>query len=201
MFATWWRAFMNRPGNLWQRRRSQRYRPGFEYLEERAVPATFVVNTTADEFDGGTPAKPAGPDGLLSLREAIALANVTPGQNTIKLPAGKFTLSGGSLAADPTAGPSGDGLSVIGAGAGLTVIDGAGAGAVFALSSTGPADFSFKGLTITGGATRGDGGGINLATAGDNLTLRNVIVSGNAAGGDGGAIADFGSGARLTLFN
>src|SRR5262249_13101522 len=36
-----------------------------------------------DDLDGGTLADPAGPDGTLSLREAITVANLNPGTDTI----------------------------------------------------------------------------------------------------------------------
>src|SRR5262249_41039443 len=54
-------------------------RPRLELLEDRRVPSTFTVTTTADDLDGGTLANPAGPDGTLSLREAITAANMSAG--------------------------------------------------------------------------------------------------------------------------
>src|SRR5262249_3402066 len=55
------------------RRLQVRSRPWLEALETRLAPATYTVTTTADEQDGpafafGNP----GPDGLLSLREALS---------------------------------------------------------------------------------------------------------------------------------
>jgi hypothetical protein len=58
-------------------------RPRLEPLEDRRVPSTFTVTTTADDLDGGTLADPAGPDGTLSLREAITVANLMAGTDTI----------------------------------------------------------------------------------------------------------------------
>jgi hypothetical protein len=180
-------------------RQARRYRPTLEVLEERAVPALFYVNTTTDEFDGGTPANPAGPDHLLSLREAIALADADGGANTIVLPAGHFSLSRTSQSANPTAGPLQvtDALTIVGAGAGQTIIDGAQIGSVFVLGSSAQANFSFQGLTITGGLTTGNGAGIDLVTAGDSLTLTNVVVTGNTSGNNGGGI--FVLGGNITL--
>src|ERR1700704_2176239 len=68
-------------------RRSRRqsrasWKPLLEQLECRAVPSTFTVNTTLDE-DDATPMLSAGPDGNLSLREAINAANANPGPDTI----------------------------------------------------------------------------------------------------------------------
>jgi hypothetical protein len=57
------------------------YQPRLELLEDRLVPSIFTVNTTSDDLDGGTLADPAGPDGTLSLREAITVANLNPGQS------------------------------------------------------------------------------------------------------------------------
>src|SRR5262249_8428344 len=60
-------------------RRSPRRQPrrlSFEQLEDRCVPSTFSVSTTTDENDAaqqGMP--PAGPDGQLSLREAVNAVN------------------------------------------------------------------------------------------------------------------------------
>jgi hypothetical protein len=52
-------------------------------LEDRCVLSTFTVTTTADDIDGGTLLNPAGPDGTLSLREAITVANLSSGTDTI----------------------------------------------------------------------------------------------------------------------
>jgi hypothetical protein len=61
-------------------RRSRRFRPSVEALENRSLPApvTLTVTTNLDEADGGTLQNPAGPDGKLSLREAILVANLNP---------------------------------------------------------------------------------------------------------------------------
>src|SRR5262245_49425280 len=70
-----------------------RCRPALEPLEYRCVPAIFTVTTTADAIDGGTLADPTGPDGKLSLREAINLANLSPGLDTVQLPRGRYNLT------------------------------------------------------------------------------------------------------------
>src|SRR5262249_13074966 len=63
-----------RPCRLW-----------LECLEDRALPSTFMVNTTLDEVIPG--------NGKLSLREAITAANTHPGADTIILPAGVFKIT------------------------------------------------------------------------------------------------------------
>ena len=68
----------NRHGRKMSRRRSdaakrkkrQPFQPDFHGLEKRMMPATFLVNTTADSGAG-------------SLRQAILDSNATPGSNTI----------------------------------------------------------------------------------------------------------------------
>jgi hypothetical protein len=55
-------------------------------LEGRTLLSAYpvlTVNTTVDEKDGGTLVSPAGPDMKLSLREAITVANLDSGANTI----------------------------------------------------------------------------------------------------------------------
>src|SRR5262249_14604317 len=51
-------------------------------------PFRFIVDTTSDDIDGGTRANPRGPDGKLSLREAITLVNLNPGTDTIEFQIG-----------------------------------------------------------------------------------------------------------------
>ena len=94
-----------------------------EALELRACPAVFLVDITADEDDGNTAA------GDLSLREAVILADISAGNDTIVLPAGTYALT---IANPPThdAGPAAGDLDIIngniifqGAGQGATIID------------------------------------------------------------------------------
>src|SRR4051812_15296418 len=76
--------------------RRPRVRPTLDVLEDRLAPAVFTVTTTLDDFDsGGAAAAGAGPDGVLSLREAVSLANQTNDgtANVIVLPAGTFNLT------------------------------------------------------------------------------------------------------------
>src|SRR5262245_7234428 len=90
---------------------------GFECLEERSVPATFVANTFADVVDPG--------DAFLSLREAIDRANALPGPDTIKLRAGVYKIS---LLGDDNSNVAGDfdvtdSLTLLGKGASFTAIE------------------------------------------------------------------------------
>src|SRR6188768_1032237 len=94
------------------------FRPRLEFLEDRAVPATFTVNTTLDDV---TPA-----NGKFSLREAIGKANNLVGADVIVLPAGVFkvTLGGAGENANSTGDfDITDSVTITGAGRGLTFLD------------------------------------------------------------------------------
>src|SRR2546421_11806610 len=67
-------------------RRERACKPIVDQLEGRRLLSAYpilTVNTTVDEKDGGTLVSPAGPDMKLSLREAITVANLDSGANTI----------------------------------------------------------------------------------------------------------------------
>jgi hypothetical protein len=141
-----------------------------------------IIVTTADDVVDAT-------DAVLSLREAITLANVNPDadtitfdvsldDSTIKLLRGELELT-----SDITIDGDIDGDNV----ADIT-IDGAYASRVFKISSDGKA--TLDALTITGGnADRG--GGIYIASGGD-ATVTNSTLSGNTANkGNGGGILNF----------
>src|SRR5262249_28738263 len=146
------------------------------------------VTTFADVVDPN--------DGVLSLREAITLANdTTTVADTIQLQAGVYKITIPPDPNPPAPGTSGSfairaDTTLVGAGAGTTVIDGGHLDRVFTVngSSADPIGVSFQGLTVTGGESKGDGGGILMAYA--NLTLSDCVVSGNTASGDGGGISN-----------
>jgi hypothetical protein len=70
-------------------------------------------------------------------------------------------------------------LTISGAGAAQTVVDGTQSGRVFNIGGT----VTLSGMTVTNGETSGDGGGIfNSGT----LAVTNCIISNNSAGSDGG---------------
>ncbi len=142
---------------------------------------TFVVTKTADTNDGVC-------DADCSLREAIIAANASPGPDVITLPAGTYTLTIPGTGED--AGATGDldilgDLTINGAGASTTVVDGGGIDRVFHIVSA--FTVVFNDFTIQGGvANLADGGGLlNEGTA----TLNNCTIGGNSApSGDGGGI-------------
>ena len=133
------------------------------------IAPSFVVNTTADAFGFYS--------GTTSLREAIASANVVPGQ-TITFGKSVFntpqtiTLGGTQLELTDTTGTE----SITGPAAGVTVSAG-GNSRVFQVD--GGVTASISGLTISGGNTSGNGGG--LYNDGGNVTLTDCTVSDNSS--------------------
>jgi CSLREA domain-containing protein len=142
----------------------------------------FTVTKTADTADGKC-------DADCSLREAIIAANASFGADTIKLPAGTYTLS--IVGTDEDASAAGDlditgDISIAGDSATNTIIDAAEIDRIFEIDPTGSgliADISQ--VTLRNGSApdvadieRKTGGGIdNRGT----LALTNVVISGNAA--------------------
>jgi hypothetical protein len=157
-----------------------------ECLEDRAVPATFNVTTTLDVVD------PA--DGKRSFREAVNAANARVGADVIVLPTGVYQLA--LAGANENGNATGDfdisdEVTIRGAGAAVTIIDGQDLDRV--LDILGPAPASIKveieGLAIRNGNTPDlGGGGINFGNA--NLVLRDCAILDNRAGGNGGGISN-----------
>jgi hypothetical protein len=151
------------------------------------VGGVLAVTTTADTNDGNTSSIEAllankGADGEISLREAIIAANNTTGADSFSLGAGTFTLSGTELTIS-------DDLSITGAGAGATIIDGASLSRIFNFTS---GTVTISDLTITNGdAGAGNGGGIQISTSA-TVNLDNVALTGNT-GFFGGAIVNAGA--------
>lgn len=153
------------------------------------VLATFTVDTTADTVDDDPGDGVAeDDDGNTSLRAAIMEANALGGSHTIILPAGTYTLNASAVLEDFAA--SGDldirvDITIDGAGSGTTTIDGNGADRVFSVTGSTDIDFVLNGVTVTGGNTDFDGGGIRVAT-GNTFTAEDIVVTGNQAERGGG---------------
>src|SRR6516164_5731912 len=175
-----------RPGAV-ERRQRRRMRPTLMALEDRRLLSTIVVNNPTD-----TPVV-----GQIDLRQAIALANTNGGNETITFDSTVFkapqtiTLNPtlGQLELSDTTGTE----AIVGPGKGVTV-DAGGASRVFQID--GAVTASMSGLTISGGTTTGNGGG--LYNDGGNATLTNCTVSGNSAGRNGGGLYSAYSTATLT---
>jgi hypothetical protein len=161
-------------------------------LPSFAEAASITPNTTFDETAAG---------GTCSLREAVSSANANAdqggcthsgsyGADTIKLQGGDYDLilkagspedanASGDL--DVTAGT----LTIQGLGREVTAIDGSHIDRVLDVLNAGTA-LSVSGVTVRGGKTTGNGGGIRAL--GTTLNLTGSTVSGNTAGAGGGGI-------------
>jgi CSLREA domain-containing protein len=136
---------------------------------------TYLVTTTADTNDGRC-------DAQCSVREAILAANAHPGADTVRIPAGVYTLT--IQGVNESAGATGDlditgPVDVVGAGQGHTILDGARIDRVLSVLGDGPTRVS--GLTVRHGLApvRGGGGG-GIHMGGLALALSHVTVTGNA---------------------
>ncbi len=169
---------------------SRRVRPlRIEPLEARCLLTQFVVDTLVDESDGDFSA------GDLSLREAIEQANDREGADTIRfdpaLAGGTIVLSGTQLTVSDPAGTTIEGSSSLD----LT-INADRRSRVMATS--GPARLTISWLTLSGGLTSTNGGGIQ--TLEGTVELTNVRVINNRSEGQGAGLS-VGLDATLRLTN
>jgi uncharacterized repeat protein (TIGR01451 family) len=148
----------------------------------------FTVTKTADDATSGSG----------SLRDCISAGNATSGA-TITVPAGTYTLTINGQGENANA--TGDlditaGMTIVGAGADVTIIDGGGNDRVFDVRVN--AAVMLSNLTIRNGnpGAGNDGGGVANSTG--PLTLTNVTISGNTAR-DGAGI--YNNSGTVTLTN
>jgi fibronectin-binding autotransporter adhesin len=147
----------------------------------QSQPGPLVVDTAIDGLGSGI--------GQLSLRQAVNLADVLTGGATITFDKSTFSaptiidLTSGQLELSNTTGP----VNILGPGLGKLAISGAGVSRVFQVDKG--ASASLSGMTIIGGVTSGDGGGLlNFGS----VTLTGDAIVGNSAA-DGGGIANSGT--------
>ena len=159
-----------------------------------SVLVSFTVDTNADTADAN-PGDGLAQDasGNTSLRAAIEEANALGGADTITIGAGTFTLSGGQLSISSD-------ITITGAGADQTFIDGASLSRIFDITS---GTVTISNLTITNGSLSGDrGAGVQIWNSA-TVELTDVVVSGNSTTGgvssaQGGGIRNLGT---LTMDN
>ncbi|MDO8617189.1 MAG: choice-of-anchor Q domain-containing protein [Dehalococcoidia bacterium] len=148
--------------------------------------ANFTVTKTADTADGAC-------DADCSLREAIIAANALPGADTITLPAGVYTLAiagpGEGAAATGDLDIAGD-LTINGAGAATTIVDGNGTHRVFKIFDGTHA--TIDGVTVRNGLGEETMGGGGIWSHGW-LTLTRSSVVDNDTAGSGGGVVNFGT--------
>jgi uncharacterized repeat protein (TIGR01451 family)/CSLREA domain-containing protein len=152
----------------------------------------FTVNSALDAVDVAPGDGACADDaGNCTLRAAIQEANELPGADTIALPAGVFqlTLSGtGEEAAATGDLDITDDLTVNGAGAATTTIDGGDLDRVFDIGPNGASiAVAFNRLTIRNGTASGAAGGAIRVNVG-SVTLTDSSLAENSADTNGGAI-------------
>ncbi|MBX7103985.1 MAG: right-handed parallel beta-helix repeat-containing protein [Gemmataceae bacterium] len=193
--TVFWKSFRRAQGNS-RNRVAMRPRLTMHSLEDRLVPATFVVSnlldgavTTAGEIPG-------------SLRQAIFDANALAGADVIDLSGvmGKIPLSAGQFKVT-------DSVSLIGPGAGKLTIDAGGTSRHFTIDNGAVSvlNVGLSGLTLTGGVATNENGG-SILCGNESLTLNGMVITGNSlagfyANGGGIAMGMGGQGASLTVNN
>ncbi len=165
--------------------------------------ATVIVTNTLDIVNGDTSSIVAllasdGGDGI-SLREAIAAANSTAGDDTITFGGATFTDStADTIRLEGTELTITGNITITGTGAELLTISGDNASRVLNIANG--TVLLLDGLTIANGTTNSSGGGVLNA---GNLTIRNSVIRNNTANGsssDGGGIYNLNTG-TLALEN
>ena len=140
------------------------------------TPGTYYVDPvqgTDDTAHGGS----AGAEAWKSLHFALELINNgISGDYTLNLPAGTYSFAGGEADAALRIDQS---LTIVGAGPGTTIIDGAGSGAwtTGLLITDGAPDVTIQGVSIRNFAK-----GIEVQSGGGCLKLLNVAISLNGIG-------------------
>lgn len=184
-------------------RRRRTFVDSIQRLEDRALLATFVVNSTTDAPDADlTDGIAQDAAGNVTLRAAIQQANALSGGDTITLPAGNFFLNlTGSGENNCATGDLDilDGVTLTGAGADVTFINGVSQDRVFDIATG--VTVKIEKVTIASGTamiSQEDGGGLRNAGM---LTLVDDVFTSNTAAGGGGAIASYGAGSTLTITN
>jgi CSLREA domain-containing protein len=156
----------------------------------QAAPAglAFAVNTVADAPDanpGNQVCETANGNGVCTLRAALMEANGLPGADTVFLPANaQHYLLTGALTID-------DDLTLTGAGAASTVINGNGLATQDRVLSINSSTVNISGVTIRNGRPSERGGGI--FSYGSVLTLSGVVLNDNEATFGGGLFVVGGS--------
>lgn len=170
-------------------------------LVEPAWAATFVVNSTADAVDaipGDGTCSTAG--GVCTLRAAIQEANALAGVDTITVPAGTYLLTIAGINEDAAATGDldiNDALTLSGAGATTTIVDGGGLDRVFQVRSF-LQTVNISAITIRGGGGGALGAGI-LKNTFATLNITDSVITSNS-GTDGAGVENSGGG-TVTITN
>jgi hypothetical protein len=161
------------------------------------VSAATITVTRIDDPAGPVDGRACIPSTDCSLRGAILAANANLGADTINLSTGTYILQIAGTDETAAAGDLDitDDLTITGAGADKTIIDGSGIiDRVFDVRPSGVTlTINISRVKITGGnlpnAGPNVGAGIAVRSAFTNLTLSEVVIDGNTTGTNGGGIA------------
>ncbi len=178
-----------------------------------AAGTTYNVNSTVDEPNAtlGSPVCSSITSTVCTLRAAVMAANANPGADTIMLPSGTFhlTITGTDDLARVGDLDITDDVTIVGAGDGLTIVDG---------SQLSPGDRLFDlrpsvrvtmtGLTLRNGRASDYGGAIRIGdpaqvNGGASLDISNCSILNNQAGppGRGGGFFNAHAGSTLVITN
>lgn len=155
------------------------------FLSTSLWAATFTVTKTADTNDGSC-------DADCSLREAIDVANGTPGQDIVVIPEGVYliTIVGNDGTNDAGDFDISEGVTLQGAGADKTVIDANSKDRAFDVTN---GDITITGMTVQHGWLDADGGAIRTS-ASTKLIIKDSVLDDNLSKTDvGGGMAVYGS--------
>lgn len=152
--------------------------------DDGETPSQYVVTTLTDVVDGS--------DSVLSLREAVTLANQDSGEDSIVF-APSLTVGGAATIAI-TQGDLliTDSVTIQGPGANVLTIDALGNSRLFDLSAS-AGDVTIQDMTLTGGQSpSGESGGAIRSFVSGTLTISDSVISGNTAEKDGGGVSSHG---------
>jgi len=178
---------------------------GTAFAATQSAPLTLIVDSTADAVDAN-PGDGICDDGSgnCTLRAAVMEANASISADTITLPAGTYTISIANSTSDENGALEGDlditdDLTINGAGAATTIIDGGGIDRLLHINpcstgSTVALSVSLADLTIQNGDVGSSvGGGIFDGSFSDTLSLGSCAITGNRSSGSGGGISSSGT--------
>jgi hypothetical protein len=161
------------PALLARSSRRHRNRPALEIFESRTLLTTVIDVTTFDDV-----VNPA--DGLISLREAVSLANTSEDPDAvINLQAGTYLIALAGSGEDDNATGDFDvykTLQIVGQDLDVTIINANDLDRIFDVHAG--TRFTMTNLSLYNGFVRGGGGGIRTLVP---VTLTNVLFSGNEA--------------------
>jgi hypothetical protein len=171
--------------------------------------STFTVNSNLDEPNStlASTVCSSTPSAVCTLRAAVMAANANPGGDTISLPAGTFHLSVSGTDETAQAGDLDitDDVTIAGAGAALTFIDGVNLNPRDRIFDIRPlTTVTITGLTIRNGSTTDRGGAVRVgdpAVIGGDATLHlsSCGILNSHADNSGGGIFNGTSGSVLTI--